>query len=164
MGKRGGDFEIEIPILPSKEASHSERSYAGDVEPHTAWEVLQKVASSLLLDVRTKEEWIFVGVPDLSPLEKEPLFVPWQSFPDMAPNPNFSDDIQKALRDTPRDAPLFCLCRSGQRSRHAAGALTSLGFERSFNVAQGFEGACDEEGHRGRIGGWKFAKLPWKQS
>ena len=107
MGKRGGDFEIEIAILPSKEASHSERSYAGDVEPHTAWEVLQKVAPSLLLDVRTKEEWIFVGVPDLSPLEEEPLFVPWQSFPDMAPNPNFSDDIQKALRDTPLRCAAF---------------------------------------------------------
>jgi rhodanese-related sulfurtransferase len=56
------------------------------------------------------------------------------------------------------------LCRSGARSRAAAAALTRIGFEKAFNVAGGFEGDLDGEGHRGAITGWKAAGLPWRQS
>jgi hypothetical protein len=30
-------------------------------------------------------------------------------------------------------------------------------------VAEGFEGNLDAERHRGRVGGWKAAGLPWAQ-
>ncbi|HEY5929860.1 MAG TPA: rhodanese-like domain-containing protein, partial [Burkholderiales bacterium] len=30
-------------------------------------------------------------------------------------------------------------------------------------VLQGFEGDKDSEGHRGSVGGWRFAGLPWTQ-
>jgi len=45
----------------------------------------------LVVDVRTDAEWAFVGLPDLSKLEKSPILVPWQTFPDMRINPNFAE-------------------------------------------------------------------------
>jgi len=37
------------------------------------------------------------------------------------------------------------------------------GFPRAFNVADGFEGPVDQEGHRGTVAGWKADGLPWRQ-
>jgi hypothetical protein len=33
----------------------------------------------------------------------------------------------------------------------------------AFNVLEGFEGPKDGEGHRGTLGGWRKAGLPWVQ-
>ena len=46
---------------------------------------------------------------------------------------------------------------------HTAAALTEAGFENCYNVAEGFEGDKDASGHRGTVGGWKHAGLPWVQ-
>jgi rhodanese-related sulfurtransferase len=84
----------------------------------------------------------------------------------MAPNPSFVADVsQSVLRSGgAKDAPVFFLCRSGARSRAAAVAMTGAGFSRAYNVAGGFEGDVDREGHRGAKNGWKAAELPWRQS
>jgi hypothetical protein len=37
------------------------------------------------------------------------------------------------------------------------------GFRACHNVAHGFEGPLDAEGHRGTTSGWKHAGLPWAQ-
>jgi rhodanese-related sulfurtransferase len=55
------------------------------------------------------------------------------------------------------------LCRSGARSRAAAEAMTALGYQRCYNVADGFEGPHDGERHRGQLAGWKASGLPWTQ-
>ena len=39
----------------------------------------------------------------------------------------------------------------------------AAGFEKSFNIAGGFEGDVDGEGHRGNTSGWKASGLPWQQ-
>jgi rhodanese-related sulfurtransferase len=62
------------------------------------------------------------------------------------------------------DQPIYLLCRSGQRSRAAAIALTAQGFEHCYNVAGGFEGNPNGGGHRGTDGGWKVDALPWGQN
>jgi rhodanese-related sulfurtransferase len=116
--------------------------------------------------VRTKAEWNYVGVPDLSSLGKQTLLIEWQEFPSMSLNSNFTATLEKALRDkqvTP-DAPVLFLCRSGARSRAAAIALTQTGHTRCFNIADGFEGPLDDKRHRGAAGGWKAQGLPWSQS
>jgi rhodanese-related sulfurtransferase len=59
--------------------------------------------------------------------------------------------------------PVLLLCRSGARSRAAAIALTQAGYTNAFNVANGFEGDPDKQGHRGTINGWKASGLPWRQ-
>jgi rhodanese-related sulfurtransferase len=60
-------------------------------------------------------------------------------------------------------APVLFLCRSGQRSDSAARAATAAGYTRAFNVLEGFEGNKDTDGHRGNLGGWRKAGLPWVQ-
>ena len=99
--------------------------------------------------------------PDLAPLHKDPVHLQWKMFPAMAVNPAFSDQVAKAVPR--RDAPVLFLCRSGQRSRDAAIALTQRGYTRCYNITDGFEGPPDASGHRGTVAGWKVAGLPWKQ-
>ena len=61
------------------------------------------------------------------------------------------------------EAPVVFLCRSGQRSAHAAGVATDLGISPSYNVIDGFEGPLDAQGRRGGAG-WRAEGLPWRQS
>jgi len=111
--------------------------------------------------VRTRPEWMFVGLPELSTLGKRTLLQSWQTFPAMDVDANFAAAIAQQIPD--RDAPILFLCRSGARSRAAASAMTEQGYRKCYNVAEGFEGNLDTERHRGRVGGWKAAGLPWTQ-
>lgn len=139
----------------------SANDYAGDLSPKQAWEMLAGDAKALLVDVRTLPEWMFVGVPDLRSLNKKPIFAAWQNFPSMQQNPAFVEQVRAG--GATEDVPLLFICRSGSRSKAAAIALTELGFKRCYNVAEGFEGSRDAQGHRGMTGGWKAASLPWAQ-
>jgi rhodanese-related sulfurtransferase len=139
-------------------------NYAGDISSEEAWRVLSENPNAILVDVRTRAEWSFVGVPDLSAIGKEPLLAEWQVFPAMSTNPAFASDVSAALGAERKSAPVLFLCRSGARSRAAAIALTAAGFAQCYNVAGGFEGDLDEDRHRGRRNGWKASGLPWAQS
>ncbi|MBS0538139.1 MAG: hypothetical protein JSR47_05255, partial [Proteobacteria bacterium] len=61
--------------------------YAGDVAPKTAWKILSERADAILIDVRTRPEWNFVGIADLASVSKKPALLEWQVFPSMQPNP-----------------------------------------------------------------------------
>ena len=148
-----------------------------EISSTQCWEQLQKdtraadtrvADTSVLIDVRTRAEWAFVGVPDLSSLGKEVLFIEWQHFGAKLPDPDFVSSLTALLGKDRSSGSLFFLCRSGQRSRAAATIMAQQSsFESSFdcfNVADGFEGGLDENKHRGQKGGWKAAGLPWKQS
>lgn len=139
--------------------------YAGDIDAAEAWEQLQNDPKAQLIDVRTVAEWNFVGLPDLSSLSRRTHCVEWQSFPTGAQNPGFVNEAVQALSAAGADksSPVLLLCRSGARSRAAAMALTAAGFEKAFNVAGGFEGDVDGQGHRGNRNGWKASGLPWRQ-
>lgn len=135
--------------------------YAGDVNPEQAYEALQKDPKAVLVDCRTKPEWSFVGVPTLEDAGKQVVFVEWVHYPDLDANDNFVDQVQKQVPD--KDTPLYFICRSGQRSLAAAVAMTEAGYEKCFNVAEGFEGGHDDNQHRGSVAGWKVRGLPWCQ-
>lgn len=137
-----------------------------DVSCQEAWDRLGADTSSVLIDVRTRAEWSFVGLPDLSQLGKEVVKVEWQTFPDNQIDSGFVDHVQTALQAAGigKDAELLFICRSGGRSRMAAEALTAQGYMKCRNVADGFEGPLDPNRHRGAVGGWKVAGLPWVQA
>ncbi len=135
--------------------------YAGDVTSQEAWKMLERDGKAVLLDVRTDAEWRYVGLPDLSVLEKRTLRVSWQEYPELNHNPDFVAEV--ARHGPASDQPLLIICRSGVRSRHAAVALTARGYSRCYNVSDGFEGGHDEARHRGAQAGWKAAGLPWRQ-
>ena len=142
------------------------RGYQADVTPEEAWGALKSEPGATLVDVRTAAEWNYVGLPDLAQIGKTLLRVEWQSFPSGEVNPSFAETMDAALKKAGAspDASVFFICRSGARSASAAAAMTAVGYQHCFNVAGGFEGARDADGHRGTVEGWKAAKLPWVQS
>ena len=132
-----------------------------NVAPTQTWEALQADASAQLVDVRTDAEWNFVGLPDLDAAGKNAILIPWQVYPTMQRNAGFVDNLKEAGL-TP-DNKIYFLCRSGVRSLAAAQAARAAGFPHVFNIADGFEGPPDAEGHRGTTAGWKADNLPWRQ-
>jgi rhodanese-related sulfurtransferase len=140
--------------------------YAGDLLSADAYNLLARDAASVLIDVRTQAEWAWVGVPDLNALGKTPLYLEWQTFPSMQVDENFAIRLTAMLESAgvKHGAPLIFLCRSGSRSRHTAIAMTNAGWTPCFNISDGFEGPLDPSRHRGAIGGWKAAGLPWTQA
>lgn len=136
-------------------------SYAGDIEPTDAFAALRSDPDAVIVDVRTKPELAFVGYPDVAGIGKQLVAIEWSSYPSGQQNPRFVDEL--AAHGIETHQPVYFLCRSGARSRAAAIAATAAGFETAFNIAHGFEGPPDPEGHRGGHAGWKAAGLPWRQ-
>lgn len=117
---------------------------------------------AVLVDVRTDAEWSFVGVPDLSSLGREVLFIEWNKTNGQH-NENFLAELQDQLPSGDEsDRPVVFLCRSGNRSIGAAEVATEAGIAPSYNVLDGFEGQLDAYGHRGTTG-WRALGLPWRQ-
>jgi rhodanese-related sulfurtransferase len=129
------------------------------------WARLKGDANAVLIDVRTIAEWAYVGLPDLSSIDKQPVLVEWQSFPDDRLNAAFVERIAEALIPigANRDSELLFICRSGVRSLKAARAMAAAGYARCRNVADGFEGPLDANRQRGRLAGWKARGHPWVQ-
>jgi rhodanese-related sulfurtransferase len=149
------DSISEILTKARQRALDMRLPYAGALLPSEAFEVMKAAPGARLVDVRTKAEWDFVGrIPGSVAIE-------WQSYPNSQPNPAFLEELQAQARN---DAIVMFLCRSGARSHAAAAAAKQIGFEQSYNVLEGFEGDKDAQGHRGSVGGWRFAGLPWVQS
>lgn len=136
--------------------------YAGDVTPAIAWKILSEREDAVLIDVRTRAEWNYVGLPDLEALAKKPALAEWQVFPGMQTNREFVASLSAALPD--KGAALLFICRSGARSAAAAKAMTAAGYSTCLNVSEGFEGPLDGGAKRGTTGGWKAAGLPWRQT
>ncbi|MDT8343902.1 MAG: rhodanese-like domain-containing protein [Thermohalobaculum sp.] len=141
------------------------------VDPDDAWQVLAADPDAQLIDVRTRAEWTFVGLPDLAPLGRQVWPIEWLTFPAMAPNPNFLDAVAEAVGRNGGGMPsrLLFICRSGARSLAAARAVAEAfgpqsGLARCTNVAEGFEGDIDPAGHRAQVNGWKRRGLPWRQN
>jgi rhodanese-related sulfurtransferase len=111
-----------------------------EVDLDTVWNTLQSKPRSQLVDVRTRAEWTYVGIPDLAPVGK------------------------RTVLGVELDDDLFFICRSGSRSLAAAKAMAAMGYRACHNVACGFEGPLDDGRHRGAVAGWKATGLPWQQS
>ncbi len=132
-----------------------------NVAPQKAWDALLNDRQAQLVDVRTDAEWGYVGLPDLAAAGKQAVLISWQTYPSMQLNTGFVDQLH-AAGFTP-EHHIYFLCRSGVRSLAAAEAAIAAGFPHAINVADGFEGNPDADGHRGVLAGWKAAGLPWRQ-
>jgi len=129
-------------------------AYAAQLTPIEAWR-LMRIGAATLVDVRSPEEWQFVGrVPDS-------LLVPWATGVTLARDPGFLDALHAQV---PPQRPVMFLCRSGKRSAAAATLATQAGYRLAINVDEGFEGELDGDGRRGNTGGWRRHGLPWMQS
>ncbi len=121
----------------------------------------------MILDVRTPEEYLFVGHPTMA--WKIPVAAQtyeWDAgkgqFP-MKPLPDFVSRVQEAARP---DDTILVMCRSGGRSALAVNALAKAGFANVYNVIDGMEGDKvddpDSVYHGMRMkNGWKNSGCPW---
>ncbi len=135
-------------------------NYAGDISPKQAFEILTQEPGAVLVDVRTRAEWAFVGVPDLANVGKKTILLSWQNYPEMAIDADFAAKLKAQVTQ-----PVRC-CSSAAAAQGrgpAAIAATAAGYARCYNVSEGFEGDKDGASHRGQRGGWKVAGLPWVQ-
>jgi len=129
-------------------------AYAAELSPPQAWRLL-RAGAAVLVDVRSPEEWQFVGrVPDSQ-------LVPWATGVALNRDPGFLDALRARVAP---DRPVMFLCRSGKRSAAAATLATQAGYRLAINVDEGFEGELDAQGRRGELGGWRRHGLPWVQS
>jgi rhodanese-related sulfurtransferase len=135
-------------------------TYAGDVTPQDAYAAVTGPERGVLVDVRTRAEWTYVGTPILPEDAPPLLLIEWVGFPDGAVNSSFVEQLRDA--GIQEGTPLYFLCRSGVRSVAAATAATAAGLGPAHNILEGFEGVHDDQGHR-TVTGWKNAGLPWKQ-
>ncbi len=145
----------EILAVAKARGGENNLSYAGQLLPAEAFELLQSAPGARLVDVRTHAEWDYVGrIPGAVEIE-------WESYPDGQPNPAFAQQLKQQVDP---QSPVMFICRSGNRSHHAAAAAAAAGYTQSYNVLEGFEGKKDANGHRNTVGGWRAAGLPWYQS
>jgi len=140
--------------LAHRRAVELDLPYQGALTPAEAHQVWQLAPGAKLVDVRARAEQHFVGtIPGAINLE-------WELWPSKQINASFATQLRQAV--DPESLVMF-ICRSGGRSDKAARLATQSGYNNCYNVLEGFEGALDANRQRGRIGGWKYANLPWEQ-
>jgi rhodanese-related sulfurtransferase len=159
---RGAATELETNLPKGKQTTLG--LYVTSREAYEMWKA--DPATVKILDVRTPEEYFFVGHAESA--RNIPLaFVKggWDdemNEPAMKPNPDFITQVKKYFGTTDT---ILVTCRSGGRSAMATNALANAGFENVYNITDGFEGdkVADPEnvffGKRMK-NGWKNS-APW---
>ena len=98
---------------------------------------------TVLLDVRTEDEWKTVGKPDTKDLGIETFFIT------ISQDPSFLDNVKKNID---KKDHVLVMCAAGGRSIVAANLLSNEGYN-ALNVSDGFSG-------NGQDPGWKNLGLP----
>lgn len=138
-------------------------SVVSEISPLEAYDILRADKRAILLDVRSKMEFDYVGHPEGS------INVPWQNPPNWQLNANFLDEVKLSVKQhvpdqQPEETLILAMCRSGKRSLDAATYLKESGFNKVINIVEGFEGDLDANKRRGNINGWRYHNLPWEQT
>lgn len=124
----------------------------------------------LFLDVRTRAEAMFVGMPTtvdaLVPfVEVQELMSDWDTQRGaykLEPMQDFVPEVSRRLqaKQLSKSDTVILMCRSGDRSGRAATRLAEDGYTKVYSVVDGFEGDLSAEGRRD-VNGWRKAGLPW---
>ncbi len=121
----------------------------------------------IVLDVRTPEEYDFVGHPAMA--YNIPVKL-WTGKFDaaakrnvLADNPGFVEAVAAKFG---KDARILAMCRSGDRSAVAVNRLAEAGFTDVFSVVDGFEGDAvtdknSPDAGKRVVSGWKNSANPW---
>jgi rhodanese-related sulfurtransferase len=154
-----------------------------------AFDMLNTVPDTYLIDIRTRAEYQFIGHPYQAYLFPYFFFSSKlvkegekYSYALSTKNGAFADEISKVFKKTDN---ILIISRDGTRSALAAKDLTGAGFQKVFDVEDGFEGAefpafKDSKHHKyyrqlakrnkifgfehRRHYGWQWWGLPWTYS
>ena len=107
--------------------------------------------NSVLIDVRTEEEWNIDGKPDGEKIGLKTHFLTIQ-FSDKTFNENFIEEFKKL--NIQKDNEILTMCMGGVRSQAAAELLTKENYK-CINISDGFLGNPISVG-------WKNSGLPCK--
>jgi rhodanese-related sulfurtransferase len=139
--------------------------YVTAKEAYQKWKVEPEKVK--ILDVRTPEEYLFVGHPTMA--WKIPVAVQsyeWDAgkkqFP-LQPLPDFASRVSQVAK--PNDT-LMLMCRSGGRSAIAVNFLAKAGFKNVYNIIDGMEGDANADSEsvaqaQPLKDGWKNSGCPW---
>ena len=120
-----------------------------------------------IIDVRTPEEYIFVGH---APVAQN---IPFQLFnykmavrnkgPLMKANPNFIAEVVQKFK---KSDTVLVICRSGNRSAAAVNAMATAGFKSAYSITDGFEGDRVRDPSSPFYGkrfknGWRNSGISW---
>ncbi len=112
---------------------------------------IQENSNTVLLDVRTDNEWKSLGKPKAEDLNSKTYFVTvshdltnWQ-----VPDQNFIVNVKKKIG---KDKKILVMCAAGGRSMIAANLLENEGYS-VLNVSDGYSGNSQDPG-------WKKSNLP----
>lgn len=144
--------------------------YLEAVEVPTFIDASGGTAKVLFLDIRTRAEAMFVGMPAtvdaLVPfVEVQEIMSDWDTQRGaykLEPMQDFVPEVLRRLqaKQLSKADTVVLICRSGDRSGRAATRLTEDGFAKVYSVIDGFEGDLSVDGRR-NVNGWRKAGLPW---
>ncbi len=146
-------------IPPKKQTALGLYVTAG--EAYARWQAAPE--KTVILDVRTQEEYIFVGHAPMAHNIPVMFLNPIRENISMKPNTDFVSRVKTRVGE---DATILVMCRSGARSAMAVNKLAKAGFKDVYNIVDGFEGgkvknpASYYHGKR-MVNGWKNADAPW---
>ena len=122
-----------------------------EIKSSEAKQFFQDNSNSVLLDVRTENEWQTEGKPKTSEFNLKTHFITvsydlsnWQEA-----DPSFVEKVKKEIK---KDNQILVMCAAGGRSMIAAKLLNEAGFV-AHNLSDGYNG-------NGQDPGWKNAGLP----
>jgi rhodanese-related sulfurtransferase len=105
--------------------------------------------NSILIDVRSKDEWEIVGKPDGNKINLDTYFLSIKNIKGEI-NQNFIEEFENLKID--RDKEILVMCKSGTRSLLVSNLLIKEDYN-CINISDGFEGNDQNNG-------WKNAGLP----
>jgi rhodanese-related sulfurtransferase len=120
-----------------------------------------------ILDVRTPEECLFVGHPDMAwkiPVAAQSYV--WDADKAQFPMRPYADFVDRVKQVATPDSTLLVMCRSGGRSAIAVNMLAKAGFNNVYQITDGMEGDPVKEPDSVFLGqrlknGWKNSGCPW---
>ena len=137
----------------------------------TAKEAYQKWQAEpekvMILDVRTPEEFLFVGHPTMAwKIPVAAQVYEWDAGKGQFPMKLIPDFVSRVSDVAKPDDTILVMCRSGGRSAMAVNLLAKAGFKNVHNIIDGIEGDAVEDpasvflGQR-LMNGWKNSGCPW---
>jgi rhodanese-related sulfurtransferase len=105
---------------------------------------VEKNPKTVLLDVRTEEEWKTVGKPDSTGMGIKTFFIT------ISQDLGFIENVKKEID---KENQILVMCAAGGRSIIAATLLQNEGYK-AHNISDGFSG-------NGQDLGWKNTGLPF---
>tara|TARA_B100000029_G_C16907826_1_gene716601 strand:+ start:135 stop:527 length:393 start_codon:yes stop_codon:yes gene_type:complete len=113
---------------------------------------IKQNSNSVLIDVRSKDEWENVGKPDGDKINLETHFLSIKNIKGKI-NKNFIEEFKNLNID--REKKILVMCKAGNRSFLVSNLLNQEDYS-CINISDGFEG-------NGPNNGWKNSGLPISQ-